>query len=388
MASGFTTTGASIVPNVEELSHSILFWRSFSHWIGGMGVLVFILAIIPESKDGSALHILRAESPGPQVGRLVSKMAASSRILYIMYIALTALEFLLLWLGPDAKMDVFNSLIYSVGTAGTGGFGVHADSLASFTPYSQYVVSIFMIIFGINFTMFYLLLIRNVKEASKNTEIKVYLITVVVSVLIICFNIYPMIQNVEETFRLSLFQVASIISTTGYATTDFNKWPALSKVIIIMLMCFGGCAGSTAGGFKISRVTILFKSAASKIKRLVRPRKVETIYMDGRPLADSTIDTVSGYLVVYILVFIVCTFLISIYNPNIPNLDLETSFTASLTCINNVGPGLGTIVGPVGNFASFSNFSKFILTIEMIAGRLELFPILLLFSPNMWRKRN
>ena len=388
MASGFTTTGASIVTNVEELSHSILFWRSFSHWIGGMGVLVFILAIIPESKDGSALHILRAESPGPQVGRLVSKMAASSRILYIIYIALTALEFLLLWLGPDAKMGVFNSLIYSIGTAGTGGFGVHADSLASFSPYSQYVVSIFMIIFGINFTMFYLLLIRNVKEVSKNTEIKVYLIIVAVSVLIICFNIYPIVQNVEETFRLSLFQVASIISTTGYATTDFNAWPALSKVIIIMLMCFGGCAGSTAGGFKVSRVTILFKSAVSKIKRLVRPRKVETIYMDGRPLADSTIDTVSGYLVVYILVFIVCTFLISIYNPNIPNLDLETSFTASLTCINNVGPGLGAIVGPAGNFASFSNFSKLILTIEMIAGRLELFPILLLFSPNMWRKRN
>ena len=388
MASGFTTTGASIVQNVEELSRSIMFWRSFSHWIGGMGVLVFILAIIPESKDGSALHILRAESPGPQVGRLVSKMAASSRILYIMYITLTALEFLLLWLGPDAKMDVFNSLVYSIGTAGTGGFGVHADSLASFSPYSQYVVSIFMLIFGINFTMFYLLLIRNIKEVSKNTEIKVYFITVAVSVLIICLNIYPMIQNVEETFRLSLFQVASIISTTGYATTDFNTWPALSKVIIIMLICFGGCAGSTAGGFKISRVTILFKSAVSKIKKLVRPRKVETIYMDGRPLVDSTIETVSGYLVVYILVFIVCTFLISIYNPSIPNLDIETSFTASLTCINNVGPGLGAIVGPAGNFSNFSNFSKFILTLEMIAGRLELFPILLLFSPNMWRKRN
>jgi trk system potassium uptake protein TrkH len=388
MASGFTTTGASIVTNVESLSHSVLFWRSFSHWIGGMGVLVFILAIIPESKDGSALHILRAESPGPQVGRLVSKMASSSRILYIIYISLTLLEFLFLWLGPDSKMDLFSSIIYSLGTAGTGGFAAHADSLASFSPYSQYVVSVFMLIFGINFTMFYLLLIRNVKEVSRNTELKVYFITVLVSVLIICFNIYPIIGNVEETFRQSLFQVASIISTTGFATVDFNSWPALSKVVIIMIMCFGGCAGSTAGGFKISRITILFKSAISRMKKMVRPRKVETIYMDGKPLTDDTIDSVSGYLVVYVLVFIVCTFLITIYNPNIPNLDLETSFTASLTCLNNVGPGLGAVVGPVGNFASFSNFSKLILTIEMIAGRLELFPVLLLFSPNMWKKRN
>lgn len=388
MASGFTTTGASIVENVEELSHSVLFWRSFSHWIGGMGVLVFILAIIPESKDGSALHILRAESPGPQVGRLVAKMASSSRILYIIYVTLTLLEFLLLWLGPDAKMDAFNSLIYSLGTAGTGGFCAHVDGLASFAPYSQYIIAIFMIVFGINFTMFYLLLIRNIKDVAKNTEIKVYFIIVAISVLIICFNIYPLVNNIEETFRLSLFQVASIISTTGFATTDFNMWPALSKVVIILLMCFGGCAGSTAGGFKLSRITILLKSAISKIKKILRPRKVETVYIDGKPLSDSTIESVSGYLVVYLLIFFVCTILISIYNPNIPNLDLETSFTASLTCINNVGPGLGAIVGPVGNFASFSNFSKFILSIEMIAGRLELFPILLLFSPNMWRKRN
>ena len=312
MASGFTTTGASIVTDVEQLSHSVLFWRSFSHWIGGMGVLVFILAIIPESKDGSALHILRAESPGPQVGRLVSKMASSSRILYIIYISLTLCQFLLLWLGPDSKMDIFNSIFYSLGTAGTGGFSAHADGLASFTPYSQYVISIFMIIFGINFTMFYLLLIRNVKEVSKNTEIKVYFITVFASVLIICLNIYPIIGNIEETFRLSLFQVASIISTTGFSTTDFNMWPALSKIIIVMLICFGGCAGSTAGGFKISRITILFKSAVSKVKKMVRPRKVETVYMDGKPLTDSTIESVSGYLVVYILVFIVCTLLIHV----------------------------------------------------------------------------
>ena len=388
MASGFTTTGASIVPNVEVLSHSTLFWRSFSHWIGGMGVLVFILAIIPESKEGSSLHILRAESPGPQVGRLVSKMAASSRILYIIYMVLTLVEFLLLWLGPDVKMDLFNSLIYSLGTAGTGGFSAHADGLASFTAYSQYVISIFMIVFGINFSMFYLLLIKNVKDVYKNTEIKVYIVTVILSVLIICFNIYPQVGNVEETFRLSLFQVASIISTTGYSTYDFNTWPILSKVIILMLICFGACAGSTAGGFKMSRVVILFKSAVAKVKKLVRPRKVEVVYMDSKPLSESTVDSVMGYFVVYVLVFIVCTVLISIYNPNMPNIDLETTITSSLTCLNNVGPGLGSIVGPAGNFSSYSNFSKLVLTLEMIAGRLELFPILLLFSPNMWRKNN
>ena len=261
MASGFTTTGASIVPNVEVLSHSTLFWRSFSHWIGGMGVLVFILAIIPESKEGSSLHILRAESPGPQVGRLVSKMAASSRILYIIYMVLTLVEFLLLLLGPDTEMNVFHSLIYSLGTAGTG-------------------------------------------------------------------------------------------------------------------------------GFKMSRVVILFKSAVAKVKKLVRPRKVEVVYMDSKPLSEATVDSVMGYFVVYVLVFIVCTVLISIYNPNMPNIDLETTITSSLTCLNNVGPGLGSIVGPAGNFSSYSNFSKLVLTLEMIAGRLELFPILLLFSPNMWRKNN
>ena len=388
MASGFTTTGASIVPNVEVLSHSTLFWRSFSHWIGGMGVLVFILAIIPESKEGSSLHILRAKSPGPQVGRLVSKMASSSRILYIIYRVLTLIEFLLLWLGPDTKMDIFNSLIYSLGTAGTGGFSAHADGLASFTAYSQYVISIFMIVFGINFSMFYLLLVKNFKDVYKNTEIKVYIVTVLLSVLIICFNIYPQVGNVEETFRVSLFQVASIISTTGYSTVDFNTWPILSKVIILMLLCFGACAGSTAGGFKMSRVVILFKSAVAKVKKLVRPRKVEVVYMDSKPLSEATVDSVMGYFVVYVLVFIVCTVLISIYNPNMPNIDLETTITSSLTCLNNVGPGLGSIVGPAGNFSLYSNFSKLVLTLEMIAGRLELFPILLLFSPNMWRKNN
>ena len=388
MASGFTTTGASIVPNVEELSHSTLFWRSFSHWIGGMGVLVFILAIIPESKEGSSLHILRAESPGPQVGRLVSKMAATTRILYIIYICLTVLEFLLLLLGPDTKMDLFSSLIYSIGTAGTGGFSAHADGLASFTPYSQYVISIFMIVFGINFSLFYLLLIGNFKDIFKNTEIKVYFAIVILSVVIITANIFSIFNNFEMAFRTSLFQVSSIISTTGYGATlpeyEFTTWPALSQTILLILMCVGGCAGSTAGGFKVSRVVILLKSAVLKIKKMIIPRKVETVYMDKKPLNEVTVDTVSGYLVIYVMVFIVSALLITICNPE---LDLQTSFSASLTCINNVGPGLTKIIGPSGNFSSFSDFSKLVLTIEMIAGRLELYPILLLFAPNTWKKR-
>lgn len=392
MASGFTTTGASIVPSdqVEKLSHSVQFWRSFSHWIGGMGVLVFILAIIPESKEGSTLHILRAESPGPQVNRLASKMASSSRILYLIYIFFTVVEFLFLLFGPDPEMNVFNSMIYSLGTAGTGGFGIHAEGFAAFTPYTQYIVSIFMIVFGINFSLFYLLLIRNFKDVYKNTELKVYFIVLIVSISLITFNLFyemgAVFNDFEFTFRTALFQVASIISTTGYSSFDFNTWPALSKIVILVLMCFGACAGSTAGGFKLTRVTILFKSMLSKVKRMVRPRKVETIYMDGKPLSNDTIESVSSYLVVYVIIFVVCTFLISIYNPGM-NLDIETSFTASFTCLNNVGPGLG-LVGPAGSFADFSDFSKFVLTLEMIAGRLELFPILLLFSPNMWRKRS
>ena len=385
MASGFTTTGASVITDITEKAHSTIFWRSFSHWIGGMGVLVFILAIIPESKEGSSLHILRAESPGPQVGRLVSKMQASSRILYIIYLVLTLIEFILLLLDPT--MDVFNSLIYSLGTAGTGGFSAHADGLASFSTYSQYIIAIFMFIFGINFSLFYLLLIGNFKDILKNDELKVYLIIVILCVTLICINIYPIYENLEQTFRLSFFQVASIISTTGYATADFNLWPVLSKIILLTLTCFGACAGSTAGGLKLSRVTILVKSAIRKIKNLVTPRKVESITMDGKPLTDSTIETVQGYFVIYAIIFIVCAILISIYNPAIQNLDIVTSLTASLTCINNVGPGL-EMVGPMGSFAAFSNFSKFVLSLEMIAGRLELFPILLLFSPKIWRKRN
>lgn len=380
MASGFTTTGATIVDDVSKLSHSILFWRSLSHWIGGMGVLVLILAIIPESKEGSALHILRAESPGPQVGRLVSKMQVTSRILYLIYITITLVLFLLLWIGPDKQMDLFNSLIYSFGTAGTGGFAAHPQCLEYFSNYSQYVIAIFMMIFGINFSLFYLILIGKAREILKNDEFKAYIGIVVVSTIVICVNIYSIYQNVEQSFRLALFQVTSIMSTTGYSTANFDMWPALSKGILVLLMFVGGCAGSTAGGMKVTRIVTYMKSMVRNIRNMIHPRKVETIYLDGKPLSDEAINNVSGYFIVYAFIFIVCTLLISVDGH-----DLLTNITASLSCISNVGPGLG-LVGPYGSFAVYSNFSKLILTLEMIIGRLEFYPILLLFSPRTWKK--
>lgn len=385
MSSGFTTTGASILGDyikVEELSHSMLFWRSFSHWIGGMGVLVFILAIIPESKEGSSMHIIRAESPGPQVGKLVSKTRVSSRILYLIYIVLTIIQILLLWIGPDKKMDFFHSLIYSLGTAGTGGFSLDSTGLEFYSAYSQYVIAIFMIIFGINFSLYYLILIGNCKEAFKSEELRTYLIIILLSVLIVFFNIYSVYNNVEQTFRLALFQVSSIITTTGYSTIDYNLWPTLSKVVIMILMFFGASAGSTAGGIKISRIIIMFKSTFKKIGNMINPRKVSTIKIDNKTLDEETIEGVQSFFIMHFIILMVCTLLISI-----DNFDIITNFSASLSCISNVGPGFN-VVGPAGTYASFSNFSKFILSLEMIAGRLELFPILILFNPRTWRRQN
>ena len=386
ITSGFTTTGASITTEsvLNDLlinGHSILFWRSFSHWIGGMGVLVFILAIIPESNEGSAVHILRAESPGPTVGRLVSKMRASSRILYLIYIVLTLIEVILLWVGPNKEMDLFDSLIYSFGTAGTGGFAINSISIEAYSAYYQYVIGSFMLIFGINFTMYYLILIGKGKEVFKNEELRCYLITILVSVTIIMFNMYSTFNNFEETFRLSFFQVASIMSTTGYSTANFASWKPLSQVILVILMFMGSCAGSTAGGVKISRIVILLKSAIKKIKGMVNPRKVETIKIDGKPITDDTVNGVYSFFLVYILLFILCAIIISI-----DGFDVTTNFTASLACISNIGPGL-SMVGPYGSYANFSNLSKLVLSLEMIAGRLELFPLLILFAPTTWLRK-
>ena len=381
-ASGFTTTGASILTDVTKLSHSSLFWRSFTHWIGGMGVLVFILAIIPESKDGSTLHIMKAESTGPQVGKLVSKMRVTSRILYLMYLGLSVIQFLLLVLGPDPMMGPFESLIYTFGTAGTGGFGMHADGLQSATPYSQYVISIFMIIFGINFSLFYLLLLGNIKEVFKNEELRLYLFILIISITMMTINIYSRYSNIEEAFRHSLFQVASIISTTGYATADFALWPSLSQAIIIIIMMCGACAGSTAGGFKLARVNVLLKSTDLKIKNSISPRKVESIRFEGKVMDEKIVNNVQNYFVIYFLMIVLVGLLISIDGTH----GILENITASLTTINNVGPGLG-VIGPMGSFANYSYFSKLILTIAMIAGRLELIPVLVLFNPKTWKRR-
>lgn len=392
ITSGFTTTGASALTGdqIESLSHSMLFWRSFSHWIGGMGVLVFILAIIPESKDGSSVHILRAESPGPQVGKLVSKMQVTSRILYLIYIALSIIELIVLLILPDEKIGFFEALIYTFGTAGTGGFATTGASIACYLPCTQYVIAIFMIIFGINFSMFYFILIGNFKEVFKNEELRFYLIIVILSVVIICFNTYSIYNNFEETFRYSFFTVASIISTTGFANVDYldpnATWPALSLIIICLLSVFGSCAGSTAGGMKMSRVLIITKYSGAKIRNQISPRKVEVIRMDGKVIDKPVIDSTVAFFVVFFIVLVICALLISIYNPNMPSLDPLTSFTASLACISNIGPGLG-LVGPSGGFSDFSPFSKMVLSLEMIAGRLELFPILVMFYPKTWMRR-
>ena len=399
MASGFTTTGASAL-TAEELSnmlnngaHSLLMWRSFSHWIGGMGILVFILAIILESKDGSSLHILRAESPGPQVGKIVSKMKISSRILYLIYIALTLLEIAILNICHifDPEMTFFDSLIISFGTAGTGGFATTTLSVGLYAPCCQYVVATFMIIFGVNFSIYYWLIIKNFKDILHNDELKAYLITVILAVTIITIQITSIYTTFEEGFRHAYFQVASIISTTGYSTTDYwtepGRWPSLSLGILLVLMFVGSCAGSTAGGLKQSRVLIIAKYSKSKVKSMISPRRVDVIRLDGKPLDNKVVESTVAFFILYVVILVACALLISIWNPNMGEFEEDplTMFTASLSCISNIGPGLGA-VGPAGGFANFSWFSKLILTFEMIAGRLELYPILILFNRSTWKK--
>lgn len=386
MSSGFTTTGASICTDVESLSHSILFWRSFSHWIGGMGVIVFILAILPDDKEGSNMHILRAESPGPSVGKLVSKVSATARILYLIYIGLTIIEFLFLFLGPDKKMDLFNSICITLGTAGTGGFSVLNSGCAAYSIFSQYVISIFMILFGTNFTLFYLLLIGKFKSVWKNEELRTYITLVLGSTFFIAITLFvkkiPEYSNFEECFRHSLFQVASIVSTTGYVTTDYSLyWPPVCLMVIILLMLTGPCAGSTGGGIKISRINLLFKSIVQKVRTMINPRKVELIKDSGQIVDDEVVKGAEIFIILYVALLFFVTFVISF-----DGFDLVTNFTATLSCISNVGPGLN-VVGPTGNFAGFSNFSKFVLSLTMITGRLELFPMIALFAPRTWRTK-
>ncbi len=375
--SGFTTTGASILSDVEALSHGLLFWRSFTHWIGGMGILVFVLAVIPNISERS-IHILRAEVPGPTVGKLVPRIKDTARILYLIYVGMTAIQVILLLCGG---MSLFDSLLHAFGTAGTGGFGIKADSLGSYSPYLQWVITVFMFLFGVNFNVYYLILIRRFKSAVKSTEFWVYLGIVLAAILGICINIYPLYGNLSETVRHASFQVSSIITTTGYATADFNLWPGFSKCILLLLMFVGACAGSTGGGMKVSRVTLLFKQVRREFQRMLHPRSVKALRFEGRTVEEQTLTGVNSYVGVYFLCFAVIFLVISL-----EPFGLETNFSAVASCFNNIGPGLGG-VGPAASYAEYSNLSKIVLSGAMLLGRLEIFPLLIFFSPSSWLKK-
>ena len=373
--SGFTTTGASILNDVEALSHCSLFWRSFTHWVGGMGVLVFLLAIVPLS-GGSNINLMRAESPGPSVGKLVPKVRYTARILYLIYLGLTVTEAILLLIG---KMPLFDAICTSLGTAGTGGFGIKNDSFASYSSYLQWIVTIFMILFGINFNAYYLILFGKIKNALKMEEVRYYLLIIVVSVAIIFINILKICEGAFDALTQSAFQVASIITTTGFSSADFNIWDATSKIILVMLMFIGACAGSTGGGIKVSRFVILFKTVRKEFTSYIHPKSIKKIQMDEKPIEHEVVRTVNVYIITFIVLFVLSLFLISF-----DNTDLVTGFTAVAATINNIGPGL-EMVGPTANFSFFSPFAKCVLMFDMLAGRLELFPLLLLFHPSIWK---
>ena len=368
--SGFTTTGATILDDVESLSHTSMFWRSFTHWIGGMGVLVFVLALIPKS-EGQDMFLMKAEVPGPIVGKLVSKVHMTARILYGIYAFLTVIEIIFLLFGG---MPLFDSIVHAFSTAGTGGYAIKNSSIAFYNSYYiDMVVTVFMLLFGINFNLYYLLLLKDFKQIFKSEELRWYILIIAVFTGIITVNTLDIYGNVSESFRYSIFQVASIITTTGFATTDFGMWPTLSQILLLLLMVVGACAGSTGGGMKISRIMILVKSAKCSIKKMVSPRSVTTINVEGKSVDKQVLDFAYSYFVVYALIFFASVLLISF-----ENLDILTTLTAPLTCLGNVGPGFGDLIGPVGNFSSLSSFSKIVLSFDMLAGRLELFPMILL----------
>lgn len=373
--SGFTTTGASILSNVEGLTHCSLFWRSFTHWIGGMGVLVFLLAVIPMS-GGSNINLMRAESPGPSVGKLVPKLVHTARILYIIYFGLTILQMVFLLFG---EMPLFEAICTSVGTAGTGGFGIKNDSMASYSPYIQWVVTIFMILFGVNFNAYYYLLFKQVKKALSMEEVRTYFLIILSAVVIITFDILRMAEGVFDAITHAAFQVASIITTSGFATTDFDLWPQTSRIVLVLLMFCGACAGSTGGGIKVSRFIIAVKSALREIHSYIHPKSVKKLKFEGKTIDQNVVHSVNVYFITFLLLFILSILLVSLEGK-----DLVTNFTAVAATINNIGPGLAQ-VGPTCNFGHFTDFSKWVLIFDMLAGRLELFPLLLLFHPTIWK---
>ena len=374
--SGFTTTGASILTDVEALSRSGLLWRSFTHWVGGMGVLVFVMAILPMS-DGHTMHILRAEMPGPTAGKLVSRMSDTAKILYGIYFAMTAVMILLLLLGG---MNLFDACVHAFGTAGTGGFSSRALSIGAYeSTYLDIVTGVGMLAFGVNFNLYFFLLAGRFRDVLKSEELWAYLGIVGFSTVTIAANILHIYGSVGTSLRHAFFQVSSIITTTGYATVDFNTWPTFSKAILVALMFIGGCAGSTAGGIKVARVVILQKVSVSEMRRMLHPNAVIRVRMEGRALPEKQVRGVQAYFSLYMLLFGISWLLLSL-----EGFDLLSTFTALASCINNIGPGLG-MVGPMGSFAAFSPASKLLLSFDMLAGRLEIFPMLLLFAPSLWR---
>lgn len=379
MVSGFTTTGASIITDLNPIPRGILYWRSFSHWLGGMGVLVFLLAIVPVSgqSEGYTMHLLRAESPGPDVGKLVPRMRQTAAVLYLCYVALSVLNLIFLLIGG---MPLFDAVCTMFGTAGTGGFGVRNDSLAGYSPYLQTVTAVFMLLFGINFSCYYLLLLRQFRSVMRDEELRLYGGVVLGSVVLIAWNIYSIYGNLADTLRHSFFQVSSIITTTGFATTDFDLWPSFSKAILMILMVFGACAGSTGGGLKFARVLLLFKALRRNMSQILHPNKVKLIRVNGKPVDEKIVANTNAYFFAYIVIIVISILLISF-----DGFSITTNLTAVLACFNNIGPGLDA-VGPTCNFSGFSLFSKLILTLDMLAGRLEIFPILVLLNPSAWKR--
>jgi len=377
--SGFTTTGASILNDVESLPYSILYWRSFTHWVGGMGVLVFLLAVSTYAGGkGDSMFIMRAESPGPQVSKLVPRTMQTARILYLIYTGMTVIEVILLLLGG---MPLFDAVTLSFGTAGTGGFGVRNDSIMSYSPYLQWVITIFMILFGVNFGLYYLILMRSFGRVWRDEELRFYLIIILAAVAVITVSILPAMNgNISDSVRHAAFQVASLMTTTGYCTLNYEVWPQICHVLLMLLMIVGACAGSTGGGVKCSRIIMLLKSLRVETQRLLHPSMVRPVKMDGKAVPDTTIRTLYAYFGVYSMIALTTVLLLSL-----EGFSFETSVSAMLACLNNIGPGFDA-VGPVMNYSSYSVFSKLLLSFNMLAGRLEIFPILLLFCPGIWTK--
>ena len=374
--SGFTTTGASVLSNVEILPKSIIFWRSFSHWIGGMGVIVLLVAVLPLSGGGN-FHMIKAESTGPSVSKLVPKVKQTALILYGIYVVMTITQIVILLF---CNMNLFEALTTTFGTAGTGGFGIRNDSFTGFSDSAQITVTIFMILFGIDFSVYYFIFVKRMFKTGVTSEAKTYLGIIIATIALISYNCRGMYESIWENLKHTAFQVGSIITTTGYTTADYNLWPEFSKAILVLLMIIGACAGSTGGGIKVSRIMILLKSIVKEIKIAAHPKSVHKLTMNGRTLQHETVRAVNVYMMAYLIIFAFSVIIISR-----DGYDFNTNFTGVLATLNNIGPGLGT-VGPTGNFGMYSNLSKFVLSMGMLAGRLELFPLLVLFSPYTWKK--